>query len=189
MIEVEAKFRVPRESLLIDRITKIGGGVAWEETLEQDEYFNHPARDFVESDEALRIRGCGPNVELTWKGPRLDAVTKSRRELELPLESERMPADQQFTTLREMLLALGFVPAGRVRKRRRATSLLWSGHSFKICIDEVDGLPLHAEIETLCEEAVREQATAVLLELARELQLQHSERRSYIHLVKLAAAS
>jgi hypothetical protein len=36
---------------------------------------------------------------------------------------------------------------------------------------------------------VREQATAVLLELARELQLQHSERRSYIHLVKLAAAS
>lgn len=189
MIEVEAKFQVPDESALLARLQQFAGVLDFQETAECDEYFNHPYRDFVQTDEALRIRRSADRVELTWKGPRLDAVTKSRHELELLLQSSTQTPDQQQQTLREILLALGFVSSGIVRKRRQALSIDWADRSFKVSVDHVEGIPLHAEIEILCMESEREEATQQLLQLADQLQLQNSERRSYIHLVKLAAAA
>ena len=70
--------------------------------IEVDRYFNHPARDFAETDEALRIRRIGPVNRITYKGPRVDTVTKTRQELELPLvEGEKSAAD--WITLLEKL--------------------------------------------------------------------------------------
>ncbi len=188
MIEVEAKYQVPNEAALLARLQEFAGSLDFHETAETDEYFNHPCRDFVQTDEALRIRRSGDHVELTWKGPRLDTVTKSRRELELPLQSTTQTPEQQQQTLQAILLALGFVSAGIVRKRRQAISIDWADRTFKVSVDHVQGIPLHAEIEILCSESERQEATQKLLELADQLQLQNSERRSYIHLVRLAEA-
>ena len=59
-----------------------------------DQYFAHPARDFAQTDEALRLRRVGKQNFITYKGSKIDATTKTRREIELPLapgEEARRP--------------------------------------------------------------------------------------------------
>src|SRR5207248_1410561 len=88
-------------------------GVRWHEPIHQvDHYFNHPARDFGRTDEALRLRRVGEQNFITYKGPKIDAATKTRRELELPLPSGS-DVGGRFS---ELLLTLGFVPVGTVSK-------------------------------------------------------------------------
>lgn len=182
-IEVEAKFPVNNpEQLLLDAAA-LGFHFPDEATLEQDDYFNHPARDFRQTDEALRIRRCGTELVLTWKGPRLDSLSKTRRELEVPF---LVPSDQivdRLQSLTAILLALGFTHSGCVRKLRRTASLVFEGRTFHASLDDVSGLPLHAELETLCEDCERSAALQSLLKLAERLNLRLQERRSYLELV------
>ena len=86
-----------------------------EPIVQSDQYFAHPARDFAQTDEALRIRTVGDTSFVTYKGPKLDATSKTRRELELPLAASD-PDGSQFA---ELLAALGFTPVAIVRKQRR----------------------------------------------------------------------
>ena len=83
-IEVEQKFAVDDHREIQRRLEQLGaheaGGVE-----QVDRYFNHPARDFAQTDEALRLRRVGEANFVTYKGPKLDAATKTRREIELPL--------------------------------------------------------------------------------------------------------
>ena len=67
-----------------------------------DRYFAHPCRDFARTDEALRLRRDGDDVAITWKGPRIDAATKTRRESEgarLAREAHDLLARQQKVSL------------------------------------------------------------------------------------------
>ena len=185
MIEVEAKFAVDAPEQLLAAVHAINPCASFEESEESDEYFHHPARDFRITDEALRIRRTGDSVQLTWKGPRLDAVTKSRKELELPISSEVAALALTANQLRDILLALGFTSAGIVRKKRKTTTVLFEDRHFTVSFDQVEGLPFYVELEILCEEAQRASATASLLRLAEHLGLHQSERRSYIELVQL----
>ena len=58
MIEVELKYRLDDpESLLSALIAR--GAEPGAATIERDVYFNHPSRDFAETDEALRLRWDG----------------------------------------------------------------------------------------------------------------------------------
>jgi adenylate cyclase class 2 len=184
MIEVEAKFAVDAPEQLFAAVQAINPCEPFEESEEIDEYFNHPARDFRITDEALRIRRTGDSVQLTWKGPRLDAVTKSRKELELPISYEAAALAFTADQLRDILLALGFTSAGIVRKKRKTTTVLFDDRHFTVSFDQVEGLAFYVELEILCEEAQRAGATASLLRLAEHLGLHQSERRSYIELVQ-----
>ena len=83
-IEVEQKFRATHSAELLARLERMGAVFA-EPVVQVDLYFAHPARDFAQTDEALRIRRVGERNFVTYKGPKLDAMTKTRRELELPL--------------------------------------------------------------------------------------------------------
>jgi hypothetical protein len=67
-LEVEQKFRV-----LLDAVASFREmGVVVRPVEETDLYFQHPARDFAASDEALRIRQKAGVCLLTYKGPKLD---------------------------------------------------------------------------------------------------------------------
>ncbi|MFN9040839.1 MAG: class IV adenylate cyclase, partial [Planctomyces sp.] len=121
-IEVEAKFLITELSQLLANADALGFQFPANSVLEQDEYFNHPARDFRQTDEALRIRRIGGELILTWKGPRLDALSKSRRELEVPFDVPADDIDTRLQTLTEILLALGFTHSGSVRKLRRSAA-------------------------------------------------------------------
>ena len=84
--EVELKFPVADPQSLANKLTAMGATIlpAQEEV---DLYFAHPSRDFVQTDEALRLRRKGDANCITYKGPKIDATTKTRREIELPLTS------------------------------------------------------------------------------------------------------
>ena len=82
---------------------------------QQDEYFNHPERDFQKTDEALRIRREQRNDGtshccITYEGANDSLIGQSRRELEPRAEDEHK--------MRQILLALGFRYAAEVKKRR-----------------------------------------------------------------------
>ena len=187
MIEVEAKFAVTSPDVLLSRLQTLWPVLTFQDSEEVDEYFQHPMRDFRLTDEALRIRRTGDSAHLTWKGPRLDAVTKSRKELELPLAVDPEMLTHSADQLKAILLALGFATAGVVRKARRSTVVYFEGHTVTCCLDQVQGLPWYAELELLCAEEDRQQATELLLRLAQILELHQSERRSYLELVQTAA--
>ena len=91
MYEVEQKYPVVDVAELEGRLGD--AGAAWHGAVEQlDRYFGHPSRDFAATDEALRLRSTADGVVITWKGPRLDAAAKTRREIELPLAEAAVPA-------------------------------------------------------------------------------------------------
>jgi adenylate cyclase class 2 len=181
MIEVEVKFAVP-ESLDLRAVLHSRFGLASGSCCEEsDEYFQHPCRDFDVTDEALRIRRSDQAVTFTWKGPRLDLLTKSREEREITFESAE--ASEQEAGLRAILMALGFTSAGRVHKRRELFSVPWQEQTVTLSFDQVTGLSPFVELEIVCEDSQRAAATSALLDLAASLNLNQSERRSYLELV------
>jgi adenylate cyclase class 2 len=144
-----------------------------------DRYFNHPARDFARTDEALRIRSVGDQNFVTYKGPKIDTTTKTRREIELGLESGTAAADR----FGELLEALGFRPVATVKKQRRKTMMSVEGRNLEMAFDEVDGLGIFAELECSAGEADLAAAKATIAKLAADLGLTHNERRSYLELL------
>jgi len=168
MIEIEVKARARADTL--ERIMALGAIPMGEEN-HCDRYFNPPWRDFRKSDEALRIRIKEEGARLTYKGPKLDSMTKSRLErtvqIDDPLEMEKI------------LTALGFVLSAQVRKRRSKYS--WRG--VTIALDEVEGLGSFLEVEARGEADWEEQKEKVL-SILRDLGLGESIRSSYLELLE-----
>ena len=174
--EVEQKFPVDDMRAVEGRLGELGVEIA-DERVEVDCYYNHPARDFAETDEALRIRRIGTGNRITYKGPRIDKTTKTRRELELPLGEGR--ADDWAV----LLETLGFTPVGEVHKRRRKARVSWQDRTVEVSLDEVTGLGTFVELELVVEEEELDPARRCIAALAAELGLGKSERRSYLRLL------
>ena len=127
---------------------------------------------------------------ITWKGPRIDAATKTRREIELPLAirlpeggDSANPAASTIAHWTELLEALGFRPVATVAKRRQPARVHWQGMEVDVAIDSVAGVGEYVEFELQAGEAEVPQARACLESLARELGYGNPERRSYLELL------
>jgi len=164
MLEVEAKARISSPGDVKRRIEELGGRFV-REVVEEDVYFRHPARDFAESDEALRLRRAGDGCWLTYKGPRIDRITKSREEISV--------AVQDFEEAKRLLSALGFEELKPVVKRRSCYRL----GCYEIMVDRVEGLGAFVEVERRDVYEPEE-----LLALLRKLGAVELERRSYLEL-------
>jgi len=116
---------------------------------------------------------------VTFKGPKLDSTTKTRREIELAV-AEGAEGAEKFTALLE---ALGFRRVLTVVKERRAGSIIWQGYAAEIALDLVEGLGPYVELEISAKAAEIDRARHSLGELARYLGLADSERRSYLELL------
>jgi adenylate cyclase class 2 len=143
----------------------------------EDTYYAHPCRDFSETDEALRIRINRFNGHfeafLTYKGPKLDEESKTRREIEVPITDP----DKHV----EILEALGFSEVMTVRKIREK---YYVDKGVVITLDEIEGLGKFVEIEKLTEE--EEEISKTVEELRRILEslgVERFERRSYLELL------
>jgi adenylate cyclase class 2 len=187
-IEVEQKFRC--EDLDAVRRALVERGAAGGETVEQvDRYYRHPVRDFAVTDEAFRMRSVGSRNCLTYKGPKLDAQTKTRIEEEVAVEAGAEAA----ATCDRLLGRLGFSPVAVVRKRRQCWAMTIEGLRVEVALDEVDGVGPFVELEIQIaagsdhEKHVMlpevEAAESVLAGLALDLGLRNSERRSYLELL------
>ena len=123
--EVELKFPVADLPAFSRQLaSQVSITPAQEET---DVYFAHPSRDFARTDEALRLRRKGDANYITYKGPKIDATTKTRREIELPLAA----GAESLASWTALLEAVGFRPVGEVRKSRRKAAVPWQGRQVE----------------------------------------------------------
>lgn len=181
--EIEKKFRVESFEKLKRDVERLGGTPA-PVTEQIDCYYQHPQRDFAETDESLRMRQCGEATYLTYKGPKFDAETKSRVEEEVRLADGRPAAD----TCRELVRRLGFTPVAVVRKERATFAVEVQGRAVEIALDEVEHVGRFAEIETTVvadgsDDPAVEAAKAVVQQVADSLGLEQTERRSYLRML------
>jgi adenylate cyclase class 2 len=178
MLEIEMKFPVADFADLQRRLAE--WGVAPAATREDaDQYFNAPDRDFARTDEALRLRRIGPANFVTYKGPKRDAHTKTRTEVEVPLAG----GDRAAADFASILTHLRYRPTAIVRKRRTIYHLQRQGFDLEVSLDEVEQVGRFVELEIQAPEEALEQGRSALLETAGELGLGASERRSYLELL------
>jgi adenylate cyclase class 2 len=143
--EVELKFRLGEKAeSIVARLLEFGATEIGE-VRQADHYFNHPVRDFATTDEALRIRSVGGQNWLTWKGPKIDQQTKTRREIQPALGDGSKTADE----IAEVLTILGFHSVAVVRKVRRRFGIERGGRHFELAFDRVDGVGEFLEVELL----------------------------------------
>jgi adenylate cyclase class 2 len=183
MLEVENKYTGVDFTVLERRLVEWGAR-AVPQRHEADHYFNAPDRDFAVTDEALRLRRIGEHNYVTYKGPKCDAATKTRVEVEVPLAEGDGPAED-FTRL---LSRLGYRTVAVVSKQRRAFHLERGGFALEVTLDEVEELGRFAELEIQAPEEQLDTARTVLLQTAAALGLTASERRSYLELLLTARA-
>ena len=176
--EVENKFPVTEFSRVFQQLQEMGA--SFRDVVEQvDIYFAHPVRDFAATDEAFRIRRIGETNLLTYKGPKIDKTTKTRREIELPLASG-VEYLEQYT---QLLTALGFRTVAQVKKLRRSGRLQWNQWSVELALDEVAQLGQFVEVEIVVNQDQLASAQSAVRALASDLDLTQPERRSYLEMV------
>jgi adenylate cyclase class 2 len=178
MLEVEMKFPVAdlaRLGVLLQQRGAQPGAVIEE----ADAYYNAPDRDFARTDEALRVRRQGPHTYITYKGPKLDTQTKTRVELETALADGEERGEQ----LGQILQHLGYRPVAVVKKRRKKYWLHADGFEIEASLDDVDQVGTYAELEIKADRDHLDRARNLVRQLAADLGLKDSERRSYLELL------
>ncbi len=169
-LEIEIKAYCDDLDKIKRKITELGADFV-KTSKETDLYFNHPEKDFGDTDEALRIRTVNSDSILTYKGPKISIKSKARIEKEVIISDE--------TISRDILLLLGFRDSGTVIKNRDYYLI----NGITICLDKVEILGSFVELEKIGDdiEAVEKE----LYYLAGILGLHRFERKSYLEL-KLA---
>lgn len=175
--EVEQKYPADDLPAIERRLAELGA-VAEPAVEQVDRYFSHPCRNFVQTDEALRLRRVGEENVVTWKGPKLDKTTKTRQEIELPIER----GAAGLARFAGLLEALGFQPVAEVCKVRRPFELHWEGRTVHAAVDHVASVGTFVELELVVAADEMEAAKSCLASLADQLQLKNPERRSYLEL-------
>ncbi len=145
------------------------GGELLQELRENDIYFNHPVRDFRETDEAMRIRQSNGDTVVTYKGSRVGEKVKARPEYEMSIGD--------FHSAVKIFESLGFVKGGVVSKNRE----LYKCGDFTVVLDRVQNLGDFVEIEVIGEPSP--QLERELIDFAHELGLEKFEKKSYLELL------
>jgi adenylate cyclase class 2 len=177
--EVEVKYRDVDHGRLA-RLLAERGAIAKGAVDQEDIYLSHPARDFVATNEAFRIRRLGSQNRITYKGPRRSGPTKTREEIEIAFAE----GPEAFRKLLRLMENLGFRPVATVRKRREQFHLGFLDHELEVALDLAEGLGAFAEIEAFATgEDDLPAAQRAVLALAGELGLSEVEPRSYLRMV------
>ncbi|MCI4408613.1 MAG: class IV adenylate cyclase [Thermofilum sp.] len=136
--EVEVKFSISEPSRIREKLLELGA--TYVDTVDQvDIYYQHPCKNFAETDEALRLREnnskSGKSIELTYKGPKSGGWAKDRVEIvSRVIDSVEM---------QEILEMLGFKTVARLQKHREFYMI----RGVEVSIDKVEGLGDFVEIE------------------------------------------
>ncbi|MFX0054797.1 MAG: class IV adenylate cyclase [Promethearchaeota archaeon] len=183
--EVEVKITLEESERLEAALLKIGARKLNTET-QVDAYFDHPCRSFPETDEAIRIRSRQPHTddrqlvtddrplnEMTYKGPKVDPLSKTRVELSVGLDDSREAG--------LILTQLGFKTIAKVTKIRS----FYVVREITISIDDVIDVGKFLELERVVEhEDQIASAREDIFDVVRELGLNPEEsiRDSYLEM-------
>jgi adenylate cyclase class 2 len=175
MYEVELKVATEHDP--VREQLKTLGADRQQRVRQTDTYYDAPHRDFAETDEAIRIRSerdlanGGVTVKLTYKGPLVEAESKTRKEYETVVESR--------DAVKGILDGLGFTPAFTVTKER----IFYELEGYSVMLDDVADLGSFVEVEIEAEtiEPAREGAISLLRDLG--LDPAQQLRTSYLGLL------
>lgn len=180
MIEVEIKLPIYDRELLDRKLTllRFNKGIFVKES---DIYFNSESFDLKKKDMALRIRTSTKidtgesTTKITYKGPKLDHVSMTRKELEMEVSDA--------STCYQILEGIGFYPLCPVHKLRQ----YYCKGQMTACVDQVDGLGEFLELEMIVDsESEREKALEEIERLLRILGYDKKEttRISYLSMLQ-----
>lgn len=138
MYEVEMKVAADHGTVR-EELEREGSSLV-ESVTQKDTYYNAPDRDFVETDEALRIRrevtaNGDARTAVTYKGPLVDDESKTREEAETYVESDE--------AMDAILTGLGYDAAATVTKERDHYEI----DGCVVTLDTVEGLGEFLEVE------------------------------------------
>ena len=177
MIEVEVKAKINSFDERREKLNEINA-VKVKTERQEDRYFNSPVKDFAQTDEALRIRETRSdekhNLFITYKGPKIDAKSKTREEVEMEIED----ADK----CSKIFENLGFKEVRTVIKDRE----YYKYENYEISLDNVHGLEPYMEIEiSLDDNSDYSEAQESIFELFEKLGITDGfERTSYLELLE-----
>ena len=173
MIEVEVKAKIDSFEEMEKRLENLGALKSKKE-FQEDIYFASPIVDFAQTDEALRIRTTNNNIFITYKGPKLNKDAKTRKEVEMSIESAGKAKD--------IFEEIGFKEVRTVRKNRQ----YYTYENFEISLDDVEGLNHYMEIEISLEDGNDyDDAQKSIFELFEKLGVTEGfERTSYMELLE-----
>ncbi len=177
MIEVEVKAKINSFREMEEKLDKIGA-IKTKKEFQEDIYFNSPVVDFAQTDEALRIRTTKENdktnIFITYKGPKIDKESKTRREIEMGIEDSQKCSD--------IFEEIGFKKVRTVRKNRQ----YYTFENFEISLDDIEGLDPYMEIEiALSDGEDYSQAQSSIFDLFEKLGVTDGfERTSYLELLE-----
>ncbi|ADG13561.1 class IV adenylate cyclase [Methanocaldococcus infernus] len=167
-MEIEVKAKIDDKERVVKALLSLGFTFLRKE-FHEDIYFNGIDRDFKETDEALRVRDSNGKYFLTYKGPKLDKISKSREEIEVEVKDKEK--------MIKILEKLGFKKVRVIKKVREVYKL----NDITACIDEVEGLGLFLELE---KEGSLEDVEK-LLNILDKLNLRNNIiRKSYLELLE-----
>jgi len=178
MIEIEVKANVNSFNEIESKLNEINA-IKSKTEYQTDTYFNNPLlRDFKKTDEALRIRKTTINnrkseIILTYKGAKIDKVSKTRKEIEVNIKDSKL--------MSSILENLGFKAVADVQKER--TTYLFD--EYVISLDHVLNVGKFVEIERNIEEGEDFQDTIdEIFRLYKKLGIESGfERKSYLELM------
>lgn len=173
MIEVEVKAKINSFQEMKEKLNKIGA-VESKNEFQEDIYFASPIVDFAKTDEALRIRTTNNDIFITYKGPKLNKEAKTRKEVEMSIESASKAKD--------IFEEIGFKEVRTVRKNRQ----YYTYENFEISLDDVEGLSPYMEIEiSLNDGKDYSEAQNSIFELFKKLDITDGfETTSYLELLE-----
>lgn len=179
-IEVEVKIPIEDFESVYLRLGE-AGFVHTRTRKEEDVYFNSLYYDLKERDKALRIRRTIDLetkrrwAELNCKGPKLDTVSMSRKEVEIPIEDP--------DAMESILNEIGFLKVEHSVEKLR---YYFMKDRVTAALDRVEGLGDFLELEIMEQgEAVREQCLEEIEGLMETLgyKMQDTVRRSYLSML------
>src|SRR5262249_52341610 len=128
--EIEQKFPVDDHDTIVALLARLAATPGPKED-QEDAYLRHPARDLATSGEALRLRRVGNHNAITYKGPKRQAPTKTREEIEISFAV----GPKARGDMRRLFEILGFTPVAVVRKVRTPYQLEFQERTFEIVLD------------------------------------------------------
>lgn len=192
MFEVEIKVQIPNP-VRIKETFKENHGVYEFSLIHEDTYFNMPKglRDFKQTDEALRLRKSikfnkkNPRKKqeieyyFTYKGKKLDKLTKTRKELEIRIDN--------LEKTKELLNLLGFQEVLTVEKDRDLYKFEFKNYEIEALIDYLPILKqffLEVEVLSDSEEGI-DKSRNVLFEFLSLIGISRDEsiKKSYLELI------
>lgn len=140
--EIEMKIFIGKSTRKINKIIK---QLRWKQIgkeTEEDIYYTSKHKDFIKTEECLRIRDNGKKVELTWKPPSHGHMYHHQQfwkhEIDLQLNGQKR-------LMRKLLKNLDFIEYVKVKKQRIVYRV---DKRSEVMIDKVEPLGYFLEIET-----------------------------------------